>query len=203
MQTVQRHEIADGGLLIYYSHFLSEPQADELFDKLKALTPWKQETASFGRPFPRLTSYYADPGVSYTYSGVTHPALAWPEYLIPLRRRIEGAASAPFNSLLLNYYRTGNDSIGYHTDAEPELGINPIVPSVSLGATRQFHLRHMRTKERLTFELTHGSLLLMAGTTQHHWMHAVPKTKTPVGERINLTFRNILSHDEGESDGRQ
>jgi alkylated DNA repair dioxygenase AlkB len=201
--SIQRQEIADGGVLIYHADFLSRQQADDLFAELKALTPWKQEMGSFGRPFPRLTAYHADAGVCYTYSGVTHPASAWPEYLIDLRRRIEEAAEAPFNSLLLNYYRDGNDSIGYHTDAEPELGVNPIVPSVSLGATRQFHLQHMKTKNRLAFDLLHGSLLIMAGATQHHWKHSVPKSKTPVGERINLTFRNILSKPEGESDGRQ
>jgi alkylated DNA repair dioxygenase AlkB len=198
MSDVQRHEIADGGLLLYHPHFLTIEQADELFASLKLDVPWKQEVASFGRAFPRLTSYYADPGVVYRYSGVEHPALPWPECLGELRRRVEGAAGAPFNSLLLNYYRDGNDSIGYHSDAEPELGLNPVVPSVSLGATRRFLLKHRRTKELRTFDLTHGSLLIMAGTTQHHWLHSVPKTKMPVGERINLTFRNITPGVKGE-----
>jgi alkylated DNA repair dioxygenase AlkB len=200
---VSRRDITDGGVLIHDPDFLRREAADELFALLKARTEWKQETGSFGRPFPRLTAYYADAGVSYTYSGVTHPAAVWPDHLIDLRRRIEAAAEAPFNSLLLNYYRHGTDSIGYHTDAEQTLGINPIVPSLSLGATRQFVLRHMRTKERFTFDLTHGSLLIMAGTTQHHWMHAVPKTKKTVGERINLTFRNLESGVEEASDGIQ
>lgn len=191
MSDVQRHEIADGGLLLYHPHFLDALQADELFETLKLDTPWKQEIASFGRPFPRLTGYYADPGVVYRYSGVEHPALAWPDYLTQLRRRIEEASEAPFNSLLLNYYRDGNDSVGYHTDADENVGINPIVPSLSLGATRRFLLKHVATKELLTFDLTHGSLLIMAGTTQHHWLHSVPKTKAAVGARINLTFRNI------------
>jgi alkylated DNA repair dioxygenase AlkB len=201
MQTIKRQEIADGGVLVYHPHFLNEQEADVLFAELKALTPWKQETGTFGRPFPRLTAYHADPGVSYTYSGVTHPSSPWPDYLVEIRQRIEEAAGAPFNSLLLNYYRSGNDSIGFHTDAEPELGLNPIVPSVSLGATRQFIMRHMKSKERLTFDLLHGSLLIMAGTTQHHWQHGVPKTKASVGERINLTFRNILSSVEGTENG--
>ncbi len=203
MQPVWQREIADGGVLIYHAHFLSEQEADELFALLTERTPWKQETGSFGRPFPRLTAYHADAGVSYTYSGVTHPASPWPDYLGEIRRRIEEASQAPFNSLLLNYYRHGDDSIGFHSDDEKELGRNPIVPSLSLGATRQFVLKHMKTKERLTFELTHGSLLIMAGSTQHHWQHAVPKTKKPVGERINLTFRNILSGVEETSDGIQ
>jgi alkylated DNA repair dioxygenase AlkB len=193
MATFQRHDLADGGLLLYAPDFLSPEQADALFTTLKAHSPWAQEHGPFGHALPRLTAYHADPGVSYTYSGITHQAAPWPEYLTDLRRRVEEAAGAPFNSLLVNYYRTGQDSIGYHTDAEPELGESPIVPSLSLGATRRFHLQHVRSRERLTFDLAHGSLLIMAGTTQHHWRHAVPKTTQPVGERINLTFRNILS----------
>lgn len=191
MQPISRRDIADGGVLIFHSHFLTQREADELFATLKESTPWKQEVGSFGRLFPRLTAYYADPGVSYTYSGVTHPASTWPDCLVEIRQRIEEAAGAPLNSLLLNYYRTGDDSMGFHSDDEPELGENPIVPSLSLGATRRFVLRHMHTRERFTYDLTHGSLLVMAGTTQHHWQHTIPKTKKPVGEHINLTFRNI------------
>jgi alkylated DNA repair dioxygenase AlkB len=191
MSALQRQDIADGGVLLYDAQFLARDEADALFADLKLSTSWKQEVASFGRRFPRLTAYHADPGVSYRYSGVAHPAAPWPDFLAPIRRRVEEAAQAPFNSLLLNFYRDGSDSIGYHSDAEPELGLNPIVPSLSLGSTRRFVLRHMRTKERLTFDLAHGSLLVMAGTTQHHWRHAVPKTTAAVGERINLTFRNI------------
>jgi alkylated DNA repair dioxygenase AlkB len=191
MSALQRHDIADGGVLLYHAHFLPHDEADALFARLKREAPWKQETSSFGRPFPRLTAYHADAGVAYRYSGVEHQAAPWPDYLLAIRRRVEEAAGAGFNSLLLNYYRDGSDSIGHHSDAEPELGLNPIVPSISLGGTRRFILRHVRTKEKLTFDLTHGSLLVMAGTTQHHWQHAVPKTSEPVGERINLTFRNI------------
>jgi alkylated DNA repair dioxygenase AlkB len=193
MSAVQRLDIADGGVLLYHAHFLSLQEADALFTSLKPHSPWKQETTSFGRPLPRLTAYHADPGVTYRYSGVEHQAVPWPDYLLPIRRRVEEVAEAPLNSLLLNFYRDGTDSIGYHTDAEPELGLNPIVPSLSLGGTRRFILRHERTKERLTFDLGHGSLLIMAGTTQHHWKHAVPKTNEAVGERINLTFRNITT----------
>ena len=120
METFWKRDITDGGLLIFHAHFLAEKEADELFATLKTQTPWKQETGSFGRPFPRMTAYHADVGVSYTYSGVTHPALPWPEYLVVIHRRIEEAAGAPFNSLLLNYYRHGNDSIGYHSDDEKD-----------------------------------------------------------------------------------
>src|SRR6516225_2376952 len=105
MKPVSHREIADGGVLFFHTHFLSEQEADELFAILKERTPWKHETGSFGRPFPRLTAYHADPGVSYAYSGVTHPSLPWPDYLVEVRRQIEQTARAPFNSLLLNYYR--------------------------------------------------------------------------------------------------
>jgi alkylated DNA repair dioxygenase AlkB len=102
---------------------------------------------------------------------------------------VEQAADHSFNSMLLNYYRHGRDSIGFHADDEPELGTNPLIASLSLGATRTFILRHNRTAEKRTYDLTHGSLLIMSGTLQHFWKHSVPKTTAAVGERINLTFR--------------
>lgn len=193
MPDEERLELADGGVLLFYPHFLPTAEADALFAVLRERTAWAQEIGAFGRPFPRLTAYHADDGVSYRYSGVEHAAVPWPDYLVPVRRRVEAAAGTTFNSLLLNYYRDGRDSIGYHADDEAELGVDPVIPSLSLGATRRFLLRHNRTKERLEFDLSHGSLLVMAGTVQHHYRHAVPKTTRPVGERINLTFRTILS----------
>jgi alkylated DNA repair dioxygenase AlkB len=188
----ERIEMADGGVVIYHEHFFTSEEADELFAEVKACTPWKQERTNWGNALPRLTAWYADPGLTYRYSGVTHQAAPWTEALSAVRRRVEAAAAAAFNSLLLNYYRDGGDSIGYHSDAEPELGLNPIVPSVSLGATRTFFLRYERTGERRSFDLKNGSLLIMAGTLQHYWKHAVPRARGNVGERINLTFRNIL-----------
>ena len=144
-----------------------------------------------------MTAWYADAGLTYSYSGVTHHAVAWTATLADIRRRVEQAAQTPFNSLLLNYYRDGNDSIGYHTDAEPELGVNPAIASISLGAVRQFVLKHIKTRDKLSLDLAHGSLLVMGGTCQHHWVHGVPKTKPAVGPRINLTFRNIVSGKPG------
>jgi alkylated DNA repair dioxygenase AlkB len=185
-------EIEDGGVLIYYPHFFPTDEADALFTSLRGTIAWKQERGRFNRPFPRLTALYADEGVSYTYSGVTYPPLVWTPALDAVRRRVVTAAGAPFNSVLLNRYRDGSDSIGFHADDEPELGVNPIVPSISLGSERRFVLRHRKSGQRIEYELTHGSLLIMAGTTQHHWHHAVPKTAAAVGERINLTFRNLM-----------
>jgi alkylated DNA repair dioxygenase AlkB len=193
MSTARTIPLADGGTLLYDPHFLSPEEADELFATLKARTAWRQERSAFGHPFPRLTAYHADPGVTYAYSGVEHESVPWPDYLAEVRRRIEEVAGAAFNSLLLNYYRGGQDSVGWHADDEPELGPDPVVPSVSLGGVRRFVLRHNRTREKREFDLGHGSLLLMGGTCQRFWKHAVPKTSAPVAERINLTFRNILA----------
>jgi alkylated DNA repair dioxygenase AlkB len=183
--------LRDGGTLLYDESFLDQEAADALFDCLRRETPWKQEVGR-GRPFPRLTAWYADPGLSYSYSGVTHHALEWTPALGEVRRHVEAVAQAEFNSLLLNLYRDGRDSIGFHTDAEPELGLNPVVASVSLGAVREFILKHKTAREKRKFRLAHGSLLVMGGTCQHFWLHGVPKTDEEVGERINLTFRKII-----------
>jgi alkylated DNA repair dioxygenase AlkB len=188
----ERIELADGGILVFERQFLSSAEADQLFVGLKEKVPWRQEKTSWGNFFPRLTAWYADAGLTYSYSGVTHQSLQWTAELAALRLRVEKAAASPMNSLLLNYYRDGNDSMGMHADDEPELGPNPVVPSISLGVVRTFALRHNATGERRKFDLTHGSLLIMAGTLQHYWKHAVPRAKGAVGGRINLTFRHIL-----------
>ena len=187
----QRIDILDGGTIFYDETFYPREKADALFTRIHADTPWAQERSRMG-PFPRLTAWYADAGLTYSYSGVTHQAVAWTPTLREIRREVEAAAETPFNSLLLNFYRDGQDSIGYHADAEPELGVNPVIASISLGAVRQFVLKHPKTGEKRKYDLAHGSLLLMAGTCQHHWVHGLPKTKSAVGPRINLTFRNIV-----------
>jgi alkylated DNA repair dioxygenase AlkB len=186
----QRIDIRDGGTLEYLEAFYAQAEADALFEKLRAETPWQQERSRMG-PFPRLTAWYADAGLTYSYSAVTHEALPWTDALAEVRCRVEESATTPFNSVLLNFYRDGQDSIGYHTDAEPELGVNPAIASISLGSVRHFVLKHIKTGEKLKYDLAHGSLLLMGGTCQHHWVHGVPKTKAAVGPRLNLTFRNI------------
>jgi len=186
-----RIDILDGGTIFYHEAFYAKEKADALCERIRAETPWAQERSRMG-PFPRLTAWYADTGLTYSYSGVTHQAIEWTPTLMEIRREVEVAANAPFNSLLLNFYRSGQDSIGYHTDAEPELGTNPVIASISLGAVRQFVLKHIRTGAKLKYDLAPGSLLVMGGSCQHHWVHGVPKTKAAVGPRINLTFRNIL-----------
>lgn len=187
---IEPQTIRDGGTLAYDPAFYGTDDADAFFERLRSDTPWAQERSRFG-PFPRLTAWYADAGLTYSYSGVTHHATEWTELLARIRHDVEAAAQAPFNSLLLNFYRDENDSIGYHSDDEPELGVNPVIASLSFGAVRQFILKHPQTRAKLMFDLAHGSLLIMGGTCQHHWIHGLPKSKTSIGPRINLTFRHI------------
>jgi len=154
---------------------------------------WRdEEILLFGRrvAVPRRVAWYGDPGASYTYSGTPHHPEPWTPALTCTRDRVQELTGARFNAVLLNLYRDGRDGMGWHADDEPELGPNPVIASVSLGATRRFCLRHRRRRDlRIDLPLAHGSLLLMSGATQHHWVHALPKTTAPVGERINLTFR--------------
>ena len=170
-------------------------EATQLFHDLRGQVDWRQEEIlMFGQrvPVPRRVAWHGDPGASYTYSGTEHHPLPWTPALDRVRARATRLAGTDFNAVLLNLYRDGRDGMGWHADDEPELGRDPVIASVSLGATRRFCLRHRRRKDlRLDVPLTHGSLLIMSGATQHNWVHALPKTATPVGERINLTFRRI------------
>ena len=167
-------------------------EADWLFAALQRDVAWEQFRNHLWI-FPRLTAFAADAGVVYRYSGVTHAGTGWLPDLLGVRRRVEQITGATFNGVLLNLYRDGSDSMGRHADAEPELGPNPLVASVSLSAVRPFVLRHRASQEKRALELAHGSLLLMGGTLQHHWVHELPKTKQLVGKRINLTFRRFIA----------
>jgi alkylated DNA repair dioxygenase AlkB len=162
--------------------------------KLKDEIDWKQESMNmYGKQvdFPRLTAWYGDNNKPYSFSGVTLQPKIWTKELLEIKQKIEPLSNVVFNSVLLNLYRCGNDSISWHTDAEKELGKNPVIASVNFGATRKFQLRHIKTNEKVEIELTHGSLLIMQGELQHFWQHQVPKTSKIVNERINLTFRVI------------
>jgi len=176
----------------YWERFLAAPEAERLFAALRDHVPWAQLRNHLWT-FPRLTAFVADPGIVYRYSGVTHTGEGWPAELLAVRRQVERQSGASFNGALLNLYRDGSDSMGRHADAEPELGRNPVVASVSLGAVRRFVLRHRLGGEKRALDLAAGSLLLMGGTLQHHWQHELPKTTEPVGARVNLTFRTFLA----------
>lgn len=173
----------------------AQGDADRLFVALRDTTPWRQESIKlYGReiPLPRLTAWHGDEGAAYRYSGIANAPAPWTPALLEIKAAVEHAAGAAFNGVLLNRYRTGLDGVAWHSDVEPEFGGDPVIASVSFGATRRFQLRHKARKElRAELDLTHGSLLVMRGATQRHWVHQVPKTKKPVGERINLTFRLV------------
>lgn len=153
---------------------------------------WSQTTIRiYGRevPQPRLTSWMGDG--AYTYSGRRHEPAALPAIVAALRARAEATAGARFNSVLGNLYRDGSDSVAWHADDEPELGLEPVIASLSLGAPRAFTIRRNATHERWRVELAHGDLLVMSGPSQREYQHAVPKTQRTVAPRINLTFRTV------------
>ena len=182
--------------LTYFPDFLSENEATELFHMINERTNWRQDqVVVFGKTYqqPRLTALYSTTKRSYSYSGLTMHPQSFPEYLQPLKQRLESTCHASFNTLLINLYRDGQDSNGWHADNEKELGSNPVIASVSLGEERPFHFKHRRLKEeRHKLILKHGSLLLMSGEMQHHWLHQIAKTKRRIGPRINLTFRTLV-----------
>lgn len=184
------------GRFEYRPRWLPVLDADALFSSLISEVDWEQRSLRmFGRSVdqPRLLRFQGDAGVRYSYSGDTLSASPWHASVDRLRRAIEEASGQAFNAVLINRYRNGADSMGWHSDDEPELGRDPAIASISLGARRRFVLRR-RDDRRQKFEISpaHGSLILMLGDVQHHWQHAVPKTARPVDERINLTFRRIL-----------
>lgn len=169
---------------------------EDILKRLTAEIPWRQEAITlFGKRHmqPRLLCWMGDAGSTYRYSGVLHSPQPWHPLVDNLRERVEALAGARFNSVLLNLYRDGQDSMGFHADDEPELGVAPVIASLSLGAARIFHLRHRRDGAVPTqkLRLTDGSLLIMRGNSQRDWKHGVPKTRMAVGPRINLTFRLI------------
>jgi alkylated DNA repair dioxygenase AlkB len=179
-----------------YAHLFSESEAHQLFAVLRQDILWRQEAISvYGRVHqqPRLTAWYGDPDTVYSYSGITLEATPWIPALLAIKERIEAVARTSFNSVLLNLYRGGADSMSWHADDERELGRNPVIGSVSLGQSRALQMKHRTDPaSRLTIPLANGSFLLMEGATQHHWLHCIAKSRQPLGERINLTYRFVL-----------
>ncbi|HKL51602.1 MAG TPA: alpha-ketoglutarate-dependent dioxygenase AlkB [Wenzhouxiangellaceae bacterium] len=185
-----------GGELVYIREFIERSRADRMLSALIGESFWRSRTINmFGRQVmqPRKIAFQGDPGVSYVYSGDVHHADPWHEALVALRAEIERQAGCRFNCALLNLYRGGSDSMGWHSDDEAELGSCPTIASISLGAVRRFVLRSKQDRRtKLEISPAHGSLMLMRGDLQHHWQHALPKTALDVQPRINLTFRRIV-----------
>ena len=194
LENKKKIKIKDGEL--YYDRFFfSNIEANKYFNLLKKEIQWQQDNIKiFGKIYlqPRLTALYANNNKSYSYSNIKMQPITFTPTLFDIKSKIEKRINSQFTSCLLNLYRNGQDSNGWHADNEKELGLNPVIASLSLGAERVFHMKHRNDKkEKVKINLTNGSLLVMRGRTQHHWLHQIPKTRKKVGERINLTFRII------------
>jgi alkylated DNA repair dioxygenase AlkB len=186
--------VPSDGELYLIKQFYCLPESDQLFAALETGLVWQEETIFiFGKwiKVPRLMCWYGDTDAYYQYSGVNHQPRPWNAALQSVRVKVEQQCRSAFNSVLALLYRDGKDSMGCHADDEKELGINPVIASLSLGDERLFKLHHKKRKETLDITLGHGDLLVMAGTLQHYWMHSVPKTRKFKTPRINLTFRKI------------
>ncbi len=177
----------------YFPEFLEQSRQYQLFELLKSYSGWQQRSIClFGKMVvqPRLITFVGESGVCYQYSGDRLEAEPWPQGIEELKNRLSEYLGLPFNCALMNYYRNGQDSMGWHSDNEPELGTEPVIASISLGSPRRFKLKHKKLAEKHDLILAPGSLLLMAGDCQQFWQHALPKMAQS-GPRINLTFRNI------------
>ena len=195
------HRTPDGADLVFLVHFLTPDEASRCFALFAGdgCVQWRQDHLQlYGRriALPRLTAWYGEPGVRYAYSGIVNEALPWDGPLRELAQRAEHASGARFNSVLLNLYRDERDGVSWHSDDEPELGSEPVIGSLSLGATRTFQLRRKDYRRSAVaweeLSLTGGSLLVMRGSTQRLWQHRLPKQiGRPCGARVNLSFRWI------------
>jgi alkylated DNA repair dioxygenase AlkB len=185
----------DGSALLI-PRFLSSAESTKYFAQLNEETPWEMpEIVMFGKKYPQagLSTWFTNTKVSYVYSGITRTPHAMTPLLNDVMNACTAASGAEYNSVLVNLYRDGNDSVSWHSDNEEINGSEPTIASVSLGATRRFDLRHKESGETVRVDLEDGSLLVMSGLSQHCWVHQIAKTKTKVGPRINLTFRRVVT----------
>jgi alkylated DNA repair dioxygenase AlkB len=182
--------------LRYFPRWVDADLADRWLSDLSAQTPWSQpQIKLYGRSIsvPRLVAWYGDADAHYRYSGFTHEPLAWTPLLADIRQRVQQQVGQRLNGVLLNYYRDGQDAMGWHSDDERELGQQPLVVSLNLGATRRFDFRRKGTSRiEYSISLEHGSLLVMSGLTQHYWQHQIARTRKVRAPRLNLTFRQII-----------
>ena len=192
-QEIINHQNLD---IILDKFFLNQSDANNLYDRCLNDISWQSSAIiMFGKKIdvPRLECWYGDYGCEYTYSGKSLKRFEFPNFLLNLRMLIEKKVNSNFNSVLANLYRDGQDSMGLHADDEKELGNEPVIASISLGENRPIIFQNKKTKEKVTFDQPHGSLLVMQGKTQDHWKHAINKSKKIDKPRINLTFRNIIT----------
>ncbi len=179
----------------YHPNIFTAEKSSFLFEKLRHEIPWQQENITvYGKTHlqPRLTALFGNEGKPYSYSNIVMQPHHWNPLLMFIKNEIEDVCNENFTTVLLNLYRDGSDSNGWHADNEKELGRNPVIASVSFGAERMFHLQHNTIEDaKLKINLENGSLLIMKGETQHFWKHQISKTTKPIGPRINLTFRII------------
>ncbi|MBT0608289.1 alpha-ketoglutarate-dependent dioxygenase AlkB family protein [Aequorivita echinoideorum] len=183
------------GIVHYYGKIFSEEEAAYYFEALLQSITWKNdEVFMFGKKIvtKRKVAWYGDSEFEYTYSKVTKKANLWTPQLLEIKNKVEATTGETFNSCLLNLYHTGAEGMGWHTDAEKDLQKNGAIASVSFGAERKFAFKHKITKETVNQNLENGSVLIMKGTTQSHWLHRLPPTKTVNAPRINLTFRTVV-----------
>lgn len=179
----------------YYPNWLTAKHATHLMHYFVEQLQWYQPSVKlYGKEMkiPRLQAWYGDPNTEYEYSKHAMQPLPWDARLHKLKGACEQLTKTQFNSVLANYYRNGNDSMGMHADDEPELGKQAVIASVSLGQARRFTFKHIETKESQRIQLEHGSLLIMKGETQQHWQHGINKSKTQLGSRLNFTFRSVI-----------
>jgi alkylated DNA repair dioxygenase AlkB len=197
--TFQRLPAIDADLLYLMSRLETGASNAEVLRELIEHTPWRVDSVVlWGRryPQPRLTAWYGEGGARYVYSGIDLDPLPWTPRLLAIKASVEQATDSRFNSVLLNYYRNERDSMGMHSDDEPELGALPVIASLSFGDARTLVFRHRsdRSRKPIRIELGDGSLLLMRGATQRNWKHGIAKERRPRGARVNLTFRHIADH---------
>lgn len=196
LEGAPRNLLPYDGIVEYYGAIMSQDQADKYFNLLLQEIAWKQDEAViFGKKIitKRKVAWYGDQPFSYTYSKTTKTALAWTPALLCLKEWVEQESGEQYNSCLLNLYHDGSEGMAWHSDAEKDLQPNGAIGSLSLGAQRKFSFKHKGTKETVSQILQHGSLLVMRGATQSHWLHRLPPTKVEHHPRVNLTFRTISS----------
>ena len=194
--TTTKFDLPDADIILF-DKFFTKTESEKLYKNLIEKINWQQYTIKmFGKILnqPRLTAFYGEENKPYAYSGLKLTPNPWTEDLMFIKSRITKTAQINFSSVLLNYYRNGQDSMGWHSDDEKELGQNPVIGSISFGETRLFQLRHLTRKDlkKVDIKLSNGSFLLMKGPTQHYWEHQIPKTSKHLTPRINLTFRTIV-----------